>query len=71
MRNKQVEFNPYIYTLSKLSRFGYEISICYDNEELVTFTVTLIIKKSLNFVLLENRVLPSKKYFTVIYNNAN
>ena len=27
MRNKQVEFNPYIYTLSKLSRFGYEISI--------------------------------------------
>ena len=22
----QVEFNPYIYTLSKLSRFGYEIS---------------------------------------------
>ena len=26
MRNKQVEFNPYIYTLSKLSRFGYEIS---------------------------------------------
>ena len=27
MRNKQVEFNPYIYTLSKLSRFGYEISV--------------------------------------------
>ena len=29
MRNKQVEFNPYIYTLttlSKLYRFGYEIS---------------------------------------------
>ena len=26
MRNKQVELNPYIYTLSKLSRFGYEIS---------------------------------------------
>ena len=23
MRNKQVEFNPYIYTLSKLYRFGY------------------------------------------------
>ena len=22
-----VEFNPYIYTLSKLSRFGYEISV--------------------------------------------
>ena len=27
MRNKQVEFNPYIYTLSKLSRFGQEISV--------------------------------------------
>ena len=27
MRNKQVEFNPYIYTLSKLSRFGYEICV--------------------------------------------
>ena len=27
MRNKQVEFNPYIYTFSKLSRFGYEISV--------------------------------------------
>ena len=26
MRHKQVEFNPDIYTLSKLSRFGYEIS---------------------------------------------
>ena len=27
MRNKQVEFNPYIYTLSKLSSFGQEISV--------------------------------------------
>ena len=30
MRNKQVGFNPYIYTLttlSKLYRFGYEISV--------------------------------------------
>ena len=27
MRNKQVEFNPYIYTLSKLFRFGHEISV--------------------------------------------
>ena len=27
MRNKQVEFNPYIHTLSKLSRLGYEISV--------------------------------------------
>ena len=27
MRNKQVELNPYIYTLSKLYRFGYEISV--------------------------------------------
>ena len=27
MINKQVEFNPYIYTLSKLSPFSYEISV--------------------------------------------
>ena len=27
MRSKQVEFNLYIYTLSKLSRFGQEISV--------------------------------------------
>ena len=27
MINKQVELNPYIYTLSKLYRFGYEISV--------------------------------------------
>ena len=27
MRNKQVEFNPYIYTLSKLYHFDYEISV--------------------------------------------
>ena len=27
MRNKQEEFNSYIYTLSKLYRFGYEISV--------------------------------------------
>ena len=27
MRNKQVEFNRYIYTLSKLYRFGYKISV--------------------------------------------
>ena len=28
MRKKQVEFTPYIYTLTKLYRFGYEISVC-------------------------------------------
>ena len=27
MRNKQVELTPYIYTISKLSCFGYEISV--------------------------------------------
>ena len=27
MRNKQVEFNPYIYSLSNLSHVGNEISI--------------------------------------------
>ena len=35
MRNKQVEFNPYIYdltTLSKLYRFGYEISVFFNTK---------------------------------------
>ena len=27
MRNKQVKFNNYIYTLSKLSCFDYEVSV--------------------------------------------
>ena len=27
LRNKQAEFNPYIYILSKLSHFGHEISV--------------------------------------------
>ena len=27
MRNKQVEFNPYIYTLFKIVPFGYKISV--------------------------------------------
>ena len=27
MRNNRVESNPYIYTLSKLYRFGFEISV--------------------------------------------
>ena len=27
LHEKQVEFNPYIYTLSKLSRFGCQISV--------------------------------------------
>ena len=27
MRNEQVEFNPYIYTLLKLSRFDDEMSV--------------------------------------------
>ena len=31
MRNKQLEFNPYIYTLSKLYRFGYKISVFNTN----------------------------------------
>ena len=36
MRNKQVEFNPYIYTLSKLYRFGYELSVfLIQNSEII------------------------------------
>ena len=35
MRNKQVEFNTYIYTLSTLSCFGYEISVFKINNRAV------------------------------------
>ena len=40
MRNKQVEFNPYIYTLSKLSCFGYEISFFLIHNKVVIRTAT-------------------------------
>ena len=43
MRNKQVEFNPYVYTLSKLSHFGYGISV---------HSTTSVIRKLSHFQLL-------------------
>ena len=44
MRNKQVEFNPYIYTLttlSKLYRFGYEISVFNTKHPVIILRVSL------------------------------
>ena len=44
MRNKQVEFNPYIYTLttlSKLYRFGYEISVFNTKHPVIILRVLL------------------------------
>ena len=44
MRNKQVEFNPYIYTLttlSKLCRFGYEISVFNTKHPVIILRVSL------------------------------
>ena len=44
MRNKQVEFNPYIYTLttlSKLYRFGYEISVFNTKHPVIILWVSL------------------------------
>ena len=47
MRNKQVEFNPYIYTLttlSKLYRFGYQISVfLIQNTRLLFYGHTLFV----------------------------
>ena len=51
MKNKQVEFNPNIYTLSKLYRFDYEIS-------LFKYTTGLVgkmdVKIFLMFIVAEN-----------------
>ena len=44
MRNKQVEFNPYIYTLTTLSRlyrFGYEISVFNTKHPVIILRVSL------------------------------
>ena len=44
MRNKQVEFNPYIYTLttlSKLYRFDYEISVFNTKHPVIILRVSL------------------------------
>ena len=44
MRNKQVEFNPYIYTLTTLSilyRFGYEISVFNTKHPIIILQASL------------------------------
>ena len=46
MRNKQVEFNPYIYTLTTLSRlyrFGYEISVFNTKHPVIILRVSLFV----------------------------
>ena len=46
MRNKQVEFNTYIYTLttlSKLYRFGYEISVFYTKQPVIILQASLFV----------------------------
>ena len=43
MRNKQVEFNPYIYTLSKLYHFGYEISVFYTKHPVIILRASLFV----------------------------
>ena len=48
MRNKQVEFNPYIYTLSKLYRFhgfGYEISVFNTKQNTNNYSRGVIIRR--------------------------
>ena len=57
MRNKQVEFNPYIYTLttlSKLYRFGYELSVFFNTKHPV-----IILQASL-FAVTPSHVTSSK-----------
>ena len=46
MRNKQVEFNPYIYTLttlSKLYRFGYKLSFFNTKHPVIILQASLFV----------------------------
>ena len=43
MRNKQVEFNPYIYILSKLYRFGCEISFFNTKHPFIILRASLFV----------------------------
>ena len=65
MRNKQVEFNPYIYTLSELYRFGYEISVFNTKHPVI------ILRGSL-FVVTPVHVASSKngyQFFSYVYRS--
>ena len=66
MKNKQVEFNPYIYTLSKLYRFGYEISVFFNTKHPV-----IILWASL-FVVTPSHVASSKigcQFISYVYRS--
>ena len=68
MRNKQVEFNPYIYTLtilSKLYRFGYEISVFNTKHPVIILRASL-------FVVTPSHVASSKiecQNFSYVYRS--
>ena len=54
MRKKQVEFNPYIYTLSKLYRFGYEISVFNTKHPVIILRASLCVVTPAHVVSWEN-----------------
>ena len=65
MRNKQVEFDPYIYTLSKLYRFGYEISVFNTKHPVIILRASL-------FVVTPSHVASSKngcQNFSYVYRS--
>ena len=65
MRNKPVEFNPYIYTLSKLYRFGHEISVFNTKHPVIILRVSL-------FVVTPSHVASSKiecRNFSYVYRS--
>ena len=68
MRNKQVEFNPYIYTLttlSKLYRFGYDISLFLKKHPVIILRASL-------FVVTPSHVASSKiecQNFSYVYRS--
>ena len=43
MRNKEIEINPYIYTLSKLYRVDYEISVFTTNHPVINLRASLFV----------------------------
>ena len=61
--NKQVEFNPYIYTLttlSKLYRFGYEISVFNTKHPVIILRVSL-------FAVTPSHVASTKNWMSKIF----
>ena len=54
MRNKKVEFNPYIYTLSELFRFDFEISVLMHNRAIFRTAVSSYVKRKVSSIIAEN-----------------